>query len=425
MTFSTGSGGESRRTGRGQCGQAAGGVERADAADAALGHVAFDRAEPVEAARAEPGGEPVDQQGEIGRGARAGQLALDRLRAERLDADGDEAHPLDAEAGLDRLDLRRTAGVADAAPSRVARAVPIARSARLAVDALADEDEAADGEAGLARAGARAGAPPRPALPRSPRRWRSARGSGAGSTGGSSGTIGSNGSAARPSAWSSRVEQGRAEAALERARAASRSARRSVSRPSRRAAPSTSSSSRSAASGSGASASASPPGGQRMSALAAEAGERMRGAGRAGDGDAGGEAEPARRKRGCAAHPLLAAEQMGDAGQIEPEAVRRRRRRRAASSGGRRTGRAGPARRRRPPDRRRARRGRGRASAPGSAPCRARGRARAPRGQAAAIRSRLPMRWAVTSGAFGRAQAPRSAPPRPAPSARRGANGRA
>ena len=85
--------------------------QRADGADAAFGKIAFDRAEPMDAARAEAGGEAVDQQGEVGRGRFAGQRALDRLGAERLDAGGDEAQPLDAEAGLDRLDLRAQQGV--------------------------------------------------------------------------------------------------------------------------------------------------------------------------------------------------------------------------------------------------------------------------------------------------------------------------
>ena len=58
-----------------------------------------------------------------------------------------------------------------------------------------------------------------------------------------------------------------------------------------------------------------------MSGSAAEAGERMRRARRAGDGDPGGKAEPAAESEDALAHPLLAAEQMGDAGQIEPQPV--------------------------------------------------------------------------------------------------------
>ena len=68
-----------------------------------------------------------------------------------------------------------------------------------------------------------------------------------------------------------------------------------------------------------------------------------------------------------------------------------RRGRRAASSGGRRTGRGGRARRRRPQGRRRGRRGRRRGSAPWRAACRARGRARAPRGRRRRATSRLPI----------------------------------
>ena len=48
----------------------------------------------------------------------------------------------------------------------------------------------------------------------------------------------------------------------------------------------------------------------------------MRGARRAGDGDSGGKAQPAAESEDAPAHNLLAAEQMGDAGQVQPEPVR-------------------------------------------------------------------------------------------------------
>ena len=148
MTCSTGSGGASSRTGRGQRGQSRDLGERAGARDAAFGQVAFERAEAVEAAGAEADGEAVDQQSEIGRRRLAGQRAVDRPGRERLDAGGDEAEALDAEAGLDLLDLRpdqpsqmgRVAGRAGEADSRYCSII---------VDALAGQDEAADAEARL------------------------------------------------------------------------------------------------------------------------------------------------------------------------------------------------------------------------------------------------------------------------------------
>ena len=98
--------------------------------------------------------------------------------------------------------------------------------------------------------------------------------------------------------------------------------------------------------------------------LVAEAGQRVGGAGGAGDGDPGGEAEAAAEGEDALAHALLAAEQVGDAAQVQPEPVRAGGRGARASSGGRRTGRGGGARRRRPQDRRRGRRGRRRGCAP-------------------------------------------------------------
>ena len=48
----------------------------------------------------------------------------------------------------------------------------------------------------------------------------------------------------------------------------------------------------------------------------------MRGTGGAGDGDAGGEAQPRAKGEDALAHPPFAAEQMSDAAEVEPEAVR-------------------------------------------------------------------------------------------------------
>ena len=94
------------------------------------------------------------------------------------------------------------------------------------------------------------------------------------------------------------------------------------SRPSRRAAPSAASSRRSAASGTAASASASPPAGQRMSGSVPKRASAC--AAPAVPATAMRAVKPRRRQKAedAFAHPRLAAEQMGDAGQIEPEAVR-------------------------------------------------------------------------------------------------------
>ena len=122
------------------------------------------------------------------------------------------------------------------------------------------------------------------------------------------------------------------------ARAGRRSASPIVSMPRRRAASICGGSSRSAAGGSGASASASPPGSHSVSGVAAMAGERVRRAGGARHRDPRGEAEPCAEAQDAPRHRPLAAEQMGDAGEIEPQPVARRPRlRRSASSGGRRT----------------------------------------------------------------------------------------
>ena len=53
----------------------------------------------------------------------------------------------------------------------------------------------------------------------------------------------------------------------------------------------------------------------------AEAGQSVRGAGRAGDGDPGGEAGAGAESDDPAAHIVLAAEQMGDSAEIEQQAV--------------------------------------------------------------------------------------------------------
>ena len=200
MTSSTRSGGDSRRTGRGQCGQAAAVSRAGDAADAALGHVALDRAEPVDSgARRAGAASRSTSRREIGRGPVAGQSAFDRLRPERLDPAGDEAQRVDAEAGLDRLDLRaRAAEEMGAVAGRAGGAdgdcwaMPSTRSQT--------STRRADGEPGFGEA---ADEPARP-----PRRRASAIASAVaiGSSeasmteGGSSGTTGSSGSAARPSA---------------------------------------------------------------------------------------------------------------------------------------------------------------------------------------------------------------------------------
>ena len=262
--------------------------------DAALGHVAFDRAQPEEAAGAEPAGEPVDQRREVGRRRLAGQRAAIGCGAERLDRGRRRGASLDAEAGLDRLDLHgeqaeqmgAVAGGAGGADGDPLCSSPSTRSQSRA--------RRARGEARLARASAISRAHQRRASPRAiasavaigsseAQQWRD---------GGSSGTIGSNGSPARPSAWSRRASRVCAEAALERAARHRRSGRRSSRGRAGGRRRATASSSRSAASGSGASASRFAALRAEDQRLAAEAGERMGRAGRAGDGDPGGEAEP-------------------------------------------------------------------------------------------------------------------------------------
>ena len=187
--------------------------------------------------------------------------------AERLDARGDEAEPLDAEAGLDRLDLRAQIRRGDAAPSRVARA-------RLTTTCWASlstrshrrrrrrTPRPASASSGMSR---RTASPPASAIASavaigSRKRSRIA--------GGASGTIGSNGSARAAQRLIEPGQQSAAEAALERrARHGDQRADPLDAQPvgGGRARPS---SSRRAASGMAAIASASPPGGQRMSGRA-------------------------------------------------------------------------------------------------------------------------------------------------------------
>ena len=81
--------------------------ERPEAADASFGHVAFDRAEPVNRRRSPRRAASRSTSGrEVGRGLVAGQRVSTGCGPSGSTAAGDEAHRLDAEARLDRLDLR-------------------------------------------------------------------------------------------------------------------------------------------------------------------------------------------------------------------------------------------------------------------------------------------------------------------------------
>ena len=151
MTCSTGSGGESRRTGRGQAGQFAVSAERTGAADAALGQVAFHRAEAVDggARRGGTASRSIERR-EIGRRRLAGHFAGDRLRARAARrAPATRRSALDAEAGLDRLDLRAQQLCEMGAVAGGAGGADRSRIAPSSSTRSQSEDEAADAEARL------------------------------------------------------------------------------------------------------------------------------------------------------------------------------------------------------------------------------------------------------------------------------------
>jgi hypothetical protein len=63
------------------------------------------------------------------------------------------------------------------------------------------------------------------------------------------------------------------------------------------------------------------PGGAERDRVRAMARQRMRGARRAGHGDAGGKPDPAAEADYAGAHRLFTAEQMGHAAEVEPQAI--------------------------------------------------------------------------------------------------------
>ena len=79
------------------------GRERRYAPDRALRHVALHRGEAVEPVRADPVGDDVDQARHVGQDL-VRQRGESLVGRERLGEGGQKAHPLDAEAGGDRLD---------------------------------------------------------------------------------------------------------------------------------------------------------------------------------------------------------------------------------------------------------------------------------------------------------------------------------
>ncbi len=112
-------------------------------------------------------------------------------------------------------------------------------------------------------------------------------------------------------------------------------------------------------------ASSSPPLGQRLMRLFAEAGERVGRAGGPGNPDPRAEPEPRAEAQDALAHPLLAAEQMGDSSEVEPQAIRSGESPPEESSAAPRTGRGGSGRPHRPPARQSGCRAREPARAPG------------------------------------------------------------
>ena len=113
--------------------------QRWDMAHRALGHVARNRRDAIEIPFADAIGQEIDQAGHVGLWF-LDQAGHGLLRRQRLRDGGGERHDLDAEAGIDGLDLvgeqpRHALGVAE----RQGRAD--AHRLRAAVDAMADEIE--------------------------------------------------------------------------------------------------------------------------------------------------------------------------------------------------------------------------------------------------------------------------------------------
>ena len=116
-------------------------AQRADAAHAALRHVAFNRCRAVDLRGAEPVHKPVHQNRYVGAGILIADQADPRLlEAERLDQRNGEAHGLDAKPRIDTLELLvQQSGEMAGTAVRTGR--PDADRLLGAIDALEDEIE--------------------------------------------------------------------------------------------------------------------------------------------------------------------------------------------------------------------------------------------------------------------------------------------